>query len=95
MVKAQSNKVSCLITHLFEKVFLPKFVHLWTLLLPLKAGGGASSNASAPAKTDGPSAEGKDKNSLKDDSSSSSSSPNLATEESISEFLTQVTTLVK
>uniref|UniRef100_A0A1J3JMM5 Biotin carboxyl carrier protein of acetyl-CoA carboxylase n=1 Tax=Noccaea caerulescens TaxID=107243 RepID=A0A1J3JMM5_NOCCA len=60
-----------------------------------KVGSGASSNASASAKIDGPSAEGKDKNSLKDDSSSSSSSPNLATEESISEFLTQVTTLVK
>ncbi|CAH2072615.1 unnamed protein product [Thlaspi arvense] len=59
-----------------------------------KVGSGASSNASAPAKVDGPSAEGKDKNSLKV-SSSSSSSPDLATEESISEFLTQVTTLVK
>ncbi|KAJ4912165.1 hypothetical protein Rs2_06786 [Raphanus sativus] len=52
-----------------------------------QVGGGASSNASAPA---GPSAEGKDTNSSKD-----SSSPDLATEESISEFLTQVTTLVK
>ncbi|KAF8097933.1 hypothetical protein N665_0279s0062 [Sinapis alba] len=50
-----------------------------------QVGGSASSNASAPAKLDGPSAEEKD-------SSSSSSS---ATEESISEFLTQVTTLVK
>ncbi|ESQ41630.1 hypothetical protein EUTSA_v10014313mg [Eutrema salsugineum] len=58
-----------------------------------KVGTGASSNASAPAKIDGPSAEGKDKKSLKD--ASSSSSPDLATEESISEFLTQVTTLVK
>ncbi|KAL0728005.1 hypothetical protein Bca4012_024098 [Brassica carinata] len=57
-----------------------------------KVGGGASSNASAPAKLDGPSAEEKDTNSAKDSSSSSSE---LATEESISEFLTQVTTLVK
>ncbi|EOA19436.1 hypothetical protein CARUB_v10001679mg [Capsella rubella] len=52
-----------------------------------KVSTGASSNA---AKIDAPSAEGKEKN-----SSSSSSSPELATEESISEFLTQVTTLVK
>ncbi|KAL0874299.1 hypothetical protein Bca101_024004 [Brassica carinata] len=57
-----------------------------------QVGGGASSNASAPAKLDGPSAEEKDTNSAKDSSSSSSE---LATEESISEFLTQVTTLVK
>nr|prf Ac-CoA carboxylase [Arabidopsis thaliana] len=55
-----------------------------------KVSTGASSNA---AKVDGPSsAEGKEKNSLKE---SSASSPELATEESISEFLTQVTTLVK
>ncbi|CAN6974903.1 unnamed protein product [Brassica oleracea var. botrytis] len=53
-----------------------------------KVGSGASSNASAPTKTDEPeSDEGKDRN--------SSSSTDLATEESISEFLTQVTTLVK
>nr|VDD19495.1 unnamed protein product [Brassica oleracea] len=52
-----------------------------------QVGGGASSNASAPAKLDEPSA--KEKN------ASSSSSADLATEESISEFLTQVTTLVK
>ncbi|KAJ0232609.1 Biotin carboxyl carrier protein of acetyl-CoA carboxylase 1 [Hirschfeldia incana] len=52
-----------------------------------------SNQASAPAKLDGPSAEEKDTNSSKD--SSSASSPELATEESISEFLTQVTTLVK
>nr|VDC78884.1 unnamed protein product [Brassica rapa] len=51
-----------------------------------KVGSGASSNASAPEKT-----EGKDENSSKDPSSST----DLATEESISEFLTQVTTLVK
>lgn len=53
-----------------------------------QVGGGASSNVSAPAKLDEPSA--KEKN-----ASSSSSSADLATEESISEFLTQVTTLVK
>ncbi|CAF1886721.1 BnaC02g06560D [Brassica napus] len=52
-----------------------------------QVGGGASSNVSAPAKLDEPSA--KEKN------ASSSSSADLATEESISEFLTQVTTLVK
>ncbi|WZZ38443.1 hypothetical protein YC2023_034702 [Brassica napus] len=53
-----------------------------------EVGSGASSNASAPTKTDEPeSDEGKDRN--------SSSSTDLATEESISEFLTQVTTLVK
>nr|AEI16461.1 chloroplast acetyl-CoA carboxylase biotin-containing subunit [Brassica napus] len=51
-----------------------------------KVGSGASSNASAPERT-----EGKDENSSKDPSSST----DLATEESISEFLTQVTTLVK
>ncbi|XP_010420330.1 PREDICTED: biotin carboxyl carrier protein of acetyl-CoA carboxylase 1, chloroplastic-like isoform X1 [Camelina sativa] len=56
-----------------------------------KVSTGASTNA---AKIDGPSAEAKEKNSLKN-SSSSSSSPELATEESISEFLAQVTTLVK
>lgn len=91
VVKAQSNKVSSFFSDLFEKVFLQKLVHFWTLLLPLKVSTGASSNA---AKIDGPSAEGKEKNSLKDSSSSSSSSE-LATEETISEFLTQVTTLVK
>ncbi|KFK25879.1 hypothetical protein AALP_AA8G174100 [Arabis alpina] len=58
-----------------------------------KVGSGAASNASAPVKTDGPSAE--DKKSLKESSASSSSTADLATEESISEFLTQVTTLVK
>ncbi|KAG2284739.1 hypothetical protein Bca52824_055959 [Brassica carinata] len=52
-----------------------------------QVGGSASSKASAPAKIDEPSA--KEKN------ASSSSSADLATEESISEFLTQVTTLVK
>ncbi|KAF3536103.1 hypothetical protein F2Q69_00018886 [Brassica cretica] len=52
-----------------------------------QVGGSASSKASAPAKLDEPSA--KEKN------ASSSSSADLATEESISEFLTQVTTLVK
>lgn len=55
-----------------------------------KVSTGASSNA---AKVDELSVEGKEKNSLKE--SSSSSSPELATEETISEFLTQVTTLVK
>lgn len=91
VVKAQSNKVSSFFSDLFEKVFIQQLVHFWTLLLPLKVSTGASSNA---AKIDGPSAaEGKEKTSLKD--SSSSSSPELATEESISEFLTQVTTLVK
>jgi len=90
VVKAQSNKVSSFFSDLFEKVFIQKLVHFWTLLLPLKVSTGASSNA---AKVDGPSsAEGKEKNSLKE---SSASSPELATEESISEFLTQVTTLVK
>lgn len=90
VVKAQSNKVSSFYTDFFENVFLKKIVHFWTLLLPFKVGTDASSNA---AKVDGPSAEGKEKDALKD--SSSSSSPDLATEESISEFLTQVTTLVK
>ncbi|CAN7037857.1 hypothetical protein BRARA_B00651 [Brassica rapa] len=52
-----------------------------------QVGGNASSKASAPVKIDESSAEEKDSN--------SSSSAELATEESISEFLTQVTTLVK
>ncbi|CAG7891740.1 hypothetical protein HID58_045406 [Brassica napus] len=52
-----------------------------------QVGGNASSKASAPVKIDESSAEEKDSN--------SSSSGDLATEESISEFLTQVTTLVK
>lgn len=69
-------------------MFSPKnYIHFWTLLLCLKVGGNASSKASAPVKIDESSAEGKDSN--------SSSSAELATEESISEFLTQVTTLVK
>nr|AEI16462.1 chloroplast acetyl-CoA carboxylase biotin-containing subunit [Brassica napus] len=52
-----------------------------------QVGGNASSKASAPVKIDESSAEEKDSN--------TSSSAELATEESISEFLTQVTTLVK
>nr|AEI16459.1 chloroplast acetyl-CoA carboxylase biotin-containing subunit [Brassica rapa] len=52
-----------------------------------QVGGNASSKASAPVKIDESSAEEKDSN--------SSSSAELATEESISEFLAQVTTLVK
>ncbi|CAH8317042.1 unnamed protein product [Eruca vesicaria subsp. sativa] len=52
-----------------------------------------SNQVGSPAKIDGPSAEGKGSKSLED--SFSSSSPDQATEESISEFLTQVTTLVK
>ncbi|XP_010525094.1 PREDICTED: biotin carboxyl carrier protein of acetyl-CoA carboxylase 1, chloroplastic-like [Tarenaya hassleriana] len=57
-----------------------------------KVGGGGSSNASEPStKLEVPSTEGKDT----DPSKGSSSSSALATEESISEFLTQVTNLVK
>ena len=89
MVKAQSNKVISLANHLFDKCVPSKFWFIsGRFFYLLKVGSGASSNASAPTKTDEPeSDEGKDRN--------SSSSTDLATEESISEFLTQVTTLVK
>ncbi|KAM7273231.1 hypothetical protein ACFE04_027895 [Oxalis oulophora] len=96
VVKAQLNEVSSFQWFSLEDLFTKSRSFLDMLLgssVPLKVSVDGSSNAAPtpPSKSEAPSAVG-----AKDEKSSDESSPpTLATEESISEFINQVSSLIK